>query len=169
MKKISLLRSHGTAKAPLLTSEGRVVTMLAPFYPTVDAPRPVTRGDCKDGPRPCPWVSCRHHLYLDVAANGTSITFNFPDKEVDELTETCALDVADRGGVSQEVIAEMYGMTHQGVDDIEQRAKSRLRGRERLKEIAAQAGRDGRRFRLPVVDEDLDLEGRPEPEETDDD
>lgn len=32
--------------------------------------RPRTRGDCKDGPRPCPWVSCRHHLLLEIAKHG---------------------------------------------------------------------------------------------------
>ena len=30
--------------------------------------RPITRADCIDGPRPCPWVSCRHHLLLEIAA-----------------------------------------------------------------------------------------------------
>lgn len=30
--------------------------------------RPRTRGECKDGPRPCPWVSCRHHLLLEIAS-----------------------------------------------------------------------------------------------------
>src|SRR4051812_43658731 len=28
--------------------------------------RPLRRADCANGPRPCPLVSCRHHLYLDV-------------------------------------------------------------------------------------------------------
>ncbi len=28
--------------------------------------RPRTRGDCADGPRPCPWYRCRHHLGLEV-------------------------------------------------------------------------------------------------------
>lgn len=31
-------------------------------------PRPRTRAQCQDGPRPCPWVACRHHLLLEVAA-----------------------------------------------------------------------------------------------------
>ena len=30
-------------------------------------PRPRTRADCLDGPRPCPWASCRHHLLFEVA------------------------------------------------------------------------------------------------------
>jgi hypothetical protein len=30
-------------------------------------PRPRTRGDCQLEARPCPWVSCRHHLLLEIA------------------------------------------------------------------------------------------------------
>jgi hypothetical protein len=30
-------------------------------------PRPTTRGECLQEARPCPWVSCRHHLLLEVA------------------------------------------------------------------------------------------------------
>jgi hypothetical protein len=29
-------------------------------------PRPTTRAECRDEARPCPWVSCRHHLLLEV-------------------------------------------------------------------------------------------------------
>jgi hypothetical protein len=35
------------------------------FIDLMDVPGPelpVTRGDCVDGPRPCPWLRCRHHL-----------------------------------------------------------------------------------------------------------
>ena|SRR5882757_525715 len=36
-----------------------------------DAPtRPQTRADCAQQPRPCPWISCRYHLLLDVSENG---------------------------------------------------------------------------------------------------
>ena len=50
--------------------------------------RPLTRAECKDGPRPCPWVSCRHHLLLEVAsakpkagrdARATTIRLNRPN------------------------------------------------------------------------------------------
>ncbi len=30
-------------------------------------PRPTTRAECLEEARPCPWVSCRHHLLLEVA------------------------------------------------------------------------------------------------------
>jgi hypothetical protein len=39
----------------------------AALYPPVtDVERPRTRAECKDEPRPCPWVACKHHLYLDI-------------------------------------------------------------------------------------------------------
>ena len=28
--------------------------------------RPRTRADCENGPRPCPWVGCRHNTYLSI-------------------------------------------------------------------------------------------------------
>jgi hypothetical protein len=61
--------------------------------------RPKTRGDCLPGgcneARPCPWVSCTHHLYLSVTAKG-SLTLDHGDVDVDTLTDTCALDIAER-------------------------------------------------------------------------
>ena len=38
--------------------------------------RPKTRADCVDGPRPCPYISCAHHLYLDVNNESGAIKFN---------------------------------------------------------------------------------------------
>src|SRR5690606_3867534 len=35
------------------------------LYPETDYWKPRTRAECVDGPRPCPFVSCRHHLYVD--------------------------------------------------------------------------------------------------------
>lgn len=32
----------------------------------LDVPRPVTRGDCQEEARPCPWVGCSKHLLLEV-------------------------------------------------------------------------------------------------------
>ena len=62
------------------------------LYPdTEEFARPETRADCLGGARPCPFVSCKHHLYLDVSARTGAIKLNFPDLEVWEMTETCAL------------------------------------------------------------------------------
>lgn len=88
--------------------------------------RPRTRGECIDGPRPCPWVSCRHHLYLDVGKNAGRLKFNFPDLEPGELAESCALDVADRGGETLERVAERMNLTRERVRQIESRALAKV-------------------------------------------
>src|SRR5689334_15696599 len=53
---------------------------------TAPEPRrlPLTRGECDEVQRPCPHVTCRWHLYLDVKASG-NITLNFPDIEPDAM------------------------------------------------------------------------------------
>ncbi len=73
----------------------------------LDYDRPKLRVECADGPRPCLFVSCKHHLYLDVNPETGSVKLNFPDKEVWELEETCALDVAERGGFTLEEVGEI--------------------------------------------------------------
>ena len=52
----------------------------------IEQPRPRTRADCVNGPRPCLFVSCKHNLYLDVNPETGSIKLNFPDKEIWELS-----------------------------------------------------------------------------------
>jgi hypothetical protein len=97
----------------------------APALRLVDADepaRPRTRGDCVGGPRPCPWVSCRYHLAVDVKNGGRFVRENFPGRGVDELAETCALDVADRGGETLERIGELLGVTRQFIEQTEARA-----------------------------------------------
>lgn len=79
-----------------------------------DVPRrPRTRGECIDGPRPCPWASCRHHLALDVTYNNA---LKVQDRELEELPATCALDAAEDGGVDNYTIADLLGISRQGVD-----------------------------------------------------
>src|SRR4029079_6406480 len=53
------------------------------LYPEIDVQKPKTRAECGvSGERPCPFVSCKHHLYLDVSARTGAIKLNFPDLEV---------------------------------------------------------------------------------------
>jgi hypothetical protein len=88
--------------------------------------RPHRRSECVDGPRPCPHVSCRHHLYLDVNPNTGTIKLNFPDLEVWELAFSCALDIADRGGTAIELVSELMNVTRERIRQIEMQALSRL-------------------------------------------
>jgi Sigma-70, region 4 len=89
------------------------------------AVRPKTRGDCADGPRPCPWVRCRYHLYVDVDPKTGAMTMNFPGVDLDELPETCALDVADRGGAILEEIGTAFNLTRERIRQIEMHALKR--------------------------------------------
>ena len=86
-----------------------------------DYDRPVRRGDCLRMPRPCPFASCRHHLAVDVSPGGT-LKLNFPDVEIEDMKETCSLDIADRHGVQLEVVGEIMSLTRERVRQIEVRA-----------------------------------------------
>lgn len=88
----------------------------------LEVERPRTRADCADGPRPCPWVGCRHHLYLEVKPNG-SIVINRPDLEPWELGESCSLDTGPRQFTE---IATILGVTRWRVMQIEQAALGQL-------------------------------------------
>lgn len=94
--------------------------------------RPVTRGDCIDGERPCPFLACRHHLALDIHPQRGSITINKPDVPIEEMVETCALDVADRGPVTLEEIGEIMNITRERVRQIEERALAKAKYRAPL-------------------------------------
>ena len=89
--------------------------------------RPRMRGDCARGARPCPWVSCRHHLYLDYYPRYGKIRLNFPELEVWEMRETCALDVADRGFKQLQAVGDVLGITRERVRQIECAAIEKLR------------------------------------------
>jgi Sigma-70, region 4 len=99
--------------------------------PPVATARPRSRGECLHGEhaeRPCPWVSCKHHLYLDVNPHNGNLKFNFPDLEVEELPETCALDVADRGGITLEEVGDLMNLTRERIRQVETRTAAKLKG-----------------------------------------
>lgn len=83
------------------------------------AQRPRTRGECADGPRPCPWAACKHHLYLDIKPETGNVTLNFPDLDPDQLEHSCALDIADDGPVTLERTGELMNVTRERVRQLE--------------------------------------------------
>jgi len=89
------------------------------LYPETDHGRPQLRAQCEGGERPCPFVSCKYHLYLDINPETGSIKLNFPDVEVWEMTETCSLDIAKRGGVTLEEVGEIMNLTRERIRQLE--------------------------------------------------
>jgi hypothetical protein len=96
------------------------------LFPDSGAERPRTRAECNDVPRPCPFVSCKHHLYLDVSQRTGSIKLNFPDLEVWEMKTSCALDIADEGGTTLENVGAILNVTRERVRQLELAALTRL-------------------------------------------
>jgi len=91
------------------------------FAPQVDKTfalhdRPRTRGDCQDQPRPCPWVSCQHHLAIDVTDIGTLMVI----KNWDDGRPTCSIDVAEQtGGMTLDDVGRIIGVSRERVRQIE--------------------------------------------------
>lgn len=106
--------------------------------------KPRTRAGCQ-AEGACPFVSCRYHLWLDVAQSGSLLTgrqtaFTFKPKRrdfeawSDELTDciaeaehTCALDVATDGGHTLTETGRMLGVVRERIRQIEDSALAKLR------------------------------------------
>ncbi len=98
--------------------------------PTVsDGAFPRTRGACANGQRPCPWTTCRHHLLAEARG-----------RRLEDLAETCALDVADRGGATLEEVGSIMNLTRERIRQIETRAMKRLGDVALLQEFRSENG-----------------------------
>jgi len=95
----------------------------------LDALRPKTRAECRQQPRPCPWVGCRYHLAIDVHPETGALKEIFPHLKICdqpdgpglELLErtvgTCALDVCDRedgGNEGHDALLELAAVAVSG-------------------------------------------------------
>lgn len=105
--------------------------------------RPKTRGECSDGPRPCPWISCRYNLYLEVTRRGI-IQFTRDEIDIDQFpaANSCALDVANRGGMALEKVAAILGLTRERVRQVAMDGLEKVRRSVALREYAREDGFD---------------------------
>lgn len=115
-----------TLRIQLLRAELEASQEGARFDP-VAALRPKTRADCAKGIRPCPFVSCRHSLYLEVTSKG-SLKMNFPELEPGDMhpSESCVLDVADSGAQSLYAVGRLLNVTRERARQLEDAALARV-------------------------------------------
>ena len=94
--------------------------------------KPKKRSDCIKGNRPCPWISCKHHmLWVMIPVTGNfkpdMVINKFIDKHTNEeildimggLSESCTLDVAARDGQTLEEVSVIMGITRERVRQVE--------------------------------------------------
>lgn len=132
---------------------------LYPAAEHADVVRPKTRADCASIPRPCPFVSCVHHNYLDVSAKTGAIKLNFPDIEPWELapSDSCALDVADKNGSTLEEVGRIMNLTRERIRQVEVRSLAKLaaaKEMEALREFHGDVVSERGRRRLPILRDD---------------
>lgn len=113
--------------------------------------RPKTRKDCEQGARPCPFVGCKHSLVMEVVGSSLKhVGVRDRDQESRTLSqraslqrvdswsdaliaalgampETCALDVADSDGATQQEVAEILNLSTERVSQIEKDGLRKLR------------------------------------------
>ena len=124
--KESRQRSQTIARKQMLRERRRLIAQ-GGLPVVLEYERPKHRSDCRDGKRPCLYVACRYHLFLDVNPTTGSIKINFPGAEVWQLEETCALDVAERGGITLEEVGDIMNLTRERIRQVEASGLDKLR------------------------------------------
>jgi hypothetical protein len=124
--KDTKLRSKTIARKQMLRERRRMIAQ-GTLPEVLDYERPAHRSECREAARPCLYVSCRYHLYLDVNPVTGSIKINFPGKEAWELQDTCALDVAERGGITLEEVGDIMNLTRERIRQVEMTGLTKLK------------------------------------------
>ncbi len=134
-------------------------------FPETDYWKPRSRAECAEGPRPCPFVSCQHHLYIDVSPKTGAIKLNFPDLEVWEMGESCALDIADRGGTTLEDVGAIMNLTRERIRQVEVKALAKLeavRNMDALRDFVEEGPQGKRRLPRLSKEELAGIDANPE-------
>jgi len=100
---------------------------------------PKTFGECPPT-GPCPHFGCRHHAGLEVDAD--IVKLNWPNRDVDEIPETCTLRIANAGErkngnkgelgnpvMSCEEVAAVLNVTCERARQLEAEAKAKFKRR----------------------------------------
>lgn len=90
--------------------------------------RPQKRSDCEHVPRPCPFVSCRYNLFLDVCPNGSlRLPYGEDPDSVLSRENSCALDLAAEGERTLHDVGKHQALTRERVRQIESSAVAKVK------------------------------------------
>jgi hypothetical protein len=100
-----------------------------------DLQRPHVRRDCLPGgmneERPCPWVACKHHLYLDCICDSRSIEpvlIANTCKNPENMEHSCVLDLVENNkAYTLEYIGGLLGIVRERVRQLEDKALARAK------------------------------------------
>lgn len=99
---------------------------------------PASREECRNAPRPCPFVRCEHHLWLVEGRDrrGRRPAGGELEPALQAPTRTtCALDVSETEEErSAEEVAELLGLSPRRVQQILRGAIAKLRSRGRTED-----------------------------------
>lgn len=99
-------------------------------HPRAGHGKPKTRAACErrglGTRRPCPYVSCKYHVAVEVTDAG-SIKHAHPGLPVGEHKHTCTLALADKGGMTLEEVGAILNTTSERVRQIEGDALAKVR------------------------------------------
>jgi len=90
--------------------------------------RPKTRADCPSPGTPCPYLSCKHHLWVDLSASGMPTE----SPAFGDVKNTCALNYVEEHGSAPTTLSCVSKATHttrQRVDQIVQEGLKKAKRR----------------------------------------
>jgi hypothetical protein len=105
-----------------LAASARHLELVATDGELVRPPR--TRGECGAVARPCPHSGCRYNLSADTLKSGAQQVHWLPEEQPGR--PSCALDVAEAGGIGPTDVAAIMGVTKQRIDQIEATAVRKI-------------------------------------------
>jgi hypothetical protein len=76
--------------------------------------------------RPCNRFSCPHNLWVEDERPGRPHHGVSPPPKLRAREQSCALDVAEQGGISAEQVSKVMGVTSERVNQIEDRALAKV-------------------------------------------
>lgn len=92
--------------------------------------RPKKREDCKNIPRPCPFVGCRHNTFIDInqSSGRLKILFDECEDPTDMSVSNCVLDIVEKNGsMTLEDVGAYMNVTRERVRQIGDAALRKIR------------------------------------------